>query len=179
MKTIVYIGTSLDHYIARHNGEIDWLMPYSTPDVFESYHQLINRVDCLLMGKNTFEKVLTFSPWPYTKKVFVLSNSLKHLPPELEQQAEVISATPGQALKLLCEKGFNTVYLDGGKLIQSFLKEDLVDELIHSTMPVLIGEGIPLFGSLDADLQFQHIKTDTFPNGLVMSFYKRARTGLQ
>lgn len=175
MRTIVYIGTSLDHFIARANGDIDWLIPYSTPDVFESYHQLINRIDCLLMGRHTFEKVVSFEPWPYSKKVFVLSNTLKQLPEHLKDKAEIINKAPKESLAYLASQGATAVYVDGGKLIQGLLQEDLIDELIISTLPVLIGSGIPLFGGMDRDLLFKHIKTQSFPNGLVMSFYERSK----
>lgn len=105
-----------------------------------------------------------------------MSRSLKNLPPALSEKTELISKSPRESLDYLAEKGYKTVYIDGGQLIQSFLREDLVDELIQSRVPVLIGKGIPLYGSIPDDIKFNHIRTESFPNGLVMSFYDRGRT---
>lgn len=175
MKTTVYIGTSLDGFIARKDGDIDWLMRYGDENVFKSYEALMERVDTVLMGRHTFEKVCSFPTWPYPKKVHVLSKTLEAVPATLADKVTLLSGGPAEALARLSDKGFTAVYLDGGRLIQSFLQEDLVDELIISTVPLLLGEGIPLFGSLEAGLEFRHIKTQSFAGGLVMSFYERPR----
>ena len=151
-------------------------MEFSSPEVFLSFEELNKRTDCVLMGRGTFEKVISFENWPYQKKVFVMSRSLKNLPPALSEKTELISKSPRESLDYLAEKGYKTVYIDGGQLIQSFLREDLVDELIQSRVPVLIGKGIPLYGSIPDDIKFNHIRTESFPNGLVMSFYDRGRT---
>jgi dihydrofolate reductase len=82
---------------------------------------------------------------------------------------------PKELLSYLSGMGFSSIYVDGGKVIQGFLKEDLIDDLIISKVPLLIGNGIPLFGFLDADLQFKHIRTEVQSNGLVRSYYERDR----
>ncbi len=113
----------------------------------------MSRIDAIVIGKGTFEKVLTFPSWPYEKKVFVLSTSIKEVPDIVREKVTMLSMKPGELLNYLSAKGFSVIYVDGGKVIQNFLKEDLIDELIISKVPVLIGSGIPLFGYLDNDLQ--------------------------
>ena len=175
MKTTIYVGTSLDGFIARKNGDIDWLVKYQNKEVHESYNEFINRIDAMVIGRGTYEKVLSFPEWPYEKKVFVLSTSLKQIPGTLNEKATLIAMKPAVLLNYLSDKGFSNIYVDGGKVIQSFLKEDLIDELIITRVPELIGTGIPLFGYLDNDLRFEHIKTNIYSDGLVKSQYERKR----
>jgi dihydrofolate reductase len=175
MKTTVYVGTSLDGFIARKDGNIDWLVKYQNKEVHDSYNEFINRIDAMVIGRGTYEKVLSFPEWPYEKKVFVLSTSLKQIPGTLNEKATLIAMKPAVLLNYLSDKGFSNIYVDGGKVIQSFLKEDLIDELIITRVPELIGTGIPLFGYLDNDLRFEHIKTNIYSDGLVKSQYERKR----
>ena len=173
---MVYIGTSLDGFIARTDGNIDWLTQYANDDAIHAYEDFMNGIDAIVIGRGTFEKILTFPSWPYEKKAFVLSTSLKRLPDTLNDKTTLLSMKPKELLGYLSGMGFSIIYVDGGKVIQSFLKEDLIDDLIISKVPVLIGNGIPLFGFLDTDLQFKHIRTVVQSNGLVRSYYKRERT---
>ena len=175
MRTTVYVGTSLDGFIAREDGDIDWLVKYQNKEVHDSYNEFISRIDALVIGKGTFEKVITFPEWPYEKKVFVLSTSLKQIPETLNEKAILVAMEPAALLSYLSDKGLSNIYVDGGKVIQSFLKEDLIDELIITKVPELIGAGIPLFGLLNNDLQFEHIRTNIYSDGLVKSQYKRKR----
>jgi dihydrofolate reductase len=175
MKTIVYIGTSLDGFIARANGNFDWLTQFADHEAIHAYEEFMNRIDAIVIGRGTFEKILTLPSWPYKKKTFVLSTSLKQLPGSLKDKATLLSMKPKEILNHLSGIGFSSIYVDGGKVIQGFLKEDLIDDMIISTVPMLIGNGISLFGFLSADLQFKHIKTDVQSNGLVRSYYKRER----
>jgi len=175
MKTTVYVGTSLDGFIARKDGDIDWLVKYQNKEVHDSYNEFISRIDAMVIGRGTYEKVLSFPEWPYEKKVFVLSTSLKQIPGTLNEKATLIAMKPAVLLNYLSDKGFSNIYVDGGKVIQSFLKEDLIDELIITRVPELIGTGIPLFGYLDNDLRFEHIKTNIYSDGLVKSQYERKR----
>ena len=175
MKSIVYIGTSLDGFIARKDGNIDWLVQFANDEAIHAYEEFINRIDAIVIGRGTFEKVLTFPSWPYEKKVFVLSTSIKQVPDIIREKVTILSMKPRELLSYLSGKGFSCIYIDGGKVIQSFLKEDLIDELIISKAPVLIGSGIPLFGYLDIDLTFKHIRTEVHSNGLVRSYYERKR----
>lgn len=175
MKTSVYIGTSLDGFIAKTDGNIDWLTPYGDEEAVHAYEEFIRGIDAIVIGRGTFEKILSFPTWPYEKTVFVLSTSLKQLPGALENKATILSMNPKDLLNHLSTLGFSSIYVDGGKVIQGFLKEDLIDNLIISKVPVLIGDGIPLFGFLSEDLKFKHIRTETQSNGLVRSFYQRER----
>jgi dihydrofolate reductase len=175
MKTIVYIGASLDGFIARKDGNIDWLVQFANDDAIHAYEEFISRIDAIVIGRGTFEKVLTFPSWPYEKKVFVLSTSIKQVPDIVREKVTILSMKPGELLSYLSRKGFSSIYVDGGKVIQGFLKEDLIDELIISKTPVLIGSGIPLFGYLDTDLQFKHIRTEVSSNEVVRSYYERKR----
>jgi len=175
MKIIVYVGTSLDSFIARKDGNIDWLVKFENDEAISAFNEFIYRIDAIVIGRGTFEKVLTFPSWPYAKKVFVLSNSIKEVPETLREKVTVLSMKPKELLSYLSSNNFSTIYIDGGKVIQDFLKEDLIDELIISTTPILIGSGIPLFGYLDIDLQFKHILTKVHSNGLVRSYYERER----
>jgi dihydrofolate reductase len=173
MKTTVYIGTSLDGFIARKDGNIDWLVKFENQEVSDTYREFISGIDAIVIGRGTFEKVLTFPSWPYEKKVFILSTRIKQIPEALKGKVTVLSMKPTELLSYLSSEGFSNIYVDGGKVIQGFLKEDCIDELIITTVPVLVGSGISLFGYLDNDLQFNHIRTNVYSNGLVKSHYER------
>jgi dihydrofolate reductase len=174
-ETVVYIATSLDGYIARPDGAIDWL---GEPEEGEDYGwaEFIVTVDAIIMGRTTFEQVLTFGAWPYEGvSLVVFSSTMTSVPEHLEGRAEVSAKAPGDLLQELHNRGFRRVYVDGGKTIRSFMAADLIDELIITTIPVLIGQGIPLFGAQDADVAWEHVSTETFKRGLVKNRYRRRR----
>lgn len=176
MTNIVYIATSLDGYIARKDGNIDWLMEVPNPDQSDyGFAEFIDRVDAILMGRHTFETVKDFRPWPYNKPVYVLSASLRGLPPELESKAKLVKGELKSLLKSLEAEGIHSIYIDGGRTIQNFLKEDLVDELIITRIPILLGTGIPLFGEMDQELKFDLVDTEILNKDLVKSTYRRRR----
>ena len=172
MKNYVYIAQSLDGYIAGPNGELDWLEDIDNPEQNDlGFSAFMNTVDALVMGKNTFDKVLTFGMWPYEKPVFVASGSLSSLPSNMEGKAFIIKSTPEDMVKVLNEKGYKKLYIDGGALIQSFLNENLINELIITTVPVLLGEGIPLFGSLPKRVKLKLVGSEVLLNQLVKIHY--------
>lgn len=140
VKTFVYIGTSLDGFIARENGNFDWLSPFANDEAIDSFKEFINRIDAIIIGRGTFKKVLLFPSWPYEKEVFVLSSSIKQVPGILKDKVTVLAMQPAELLRYLSGKGLSNIYVDGGKVIKDFLKEDLIDELIISKAPVLIGK---------------------------------------
>jgi len=175
MKTSVYIGSSMDCFIAREDGDIEWLTQFANDEAVSAYQKFITGIDAIVIGRGTFEKILSFPSWPYDKKTFVLSTGIKVLPDIVKPKAAILTLQPREVLSHLSNEGFSNIYVDGGKVIQSFLKEDLVDELIISQVPLLIGSGIPLFGHVDTDLLFNHIRTEVQSNGLVRSYYERAR----
>lgn len=176
MRSIVFIGTSLDGFIARKDGDIDWLVQYANDEAVHAYEKFMSGIDAIVIGRGTFEKVLSFPSWPYEKKVFMLSTSIKEVPAVLKEKVTILSMKPGELLNYLSGKGLSSIYVDGGKVIQDFLKEDLIDELIISKVPVLLGNGISLFGHLDTTIPFKHNRTEIGSNGLVRSYYERNRT---
>jgi len=174
MTNSVYIATSLDGYIATTNGGLEWLNSFPNPsDSDYGYHEFMDRVDALVMGCKTFDIVSAFTPWPYTKKVFVLSGSLKEVPAVLVDQVEIVNGDISTVVKKLNKLGYHNLYIDGGQTIQAFLRKNLVDELIISKLPLILGEGIPLFSPQDQTLKFEHCSTEVFEGGLVKSHYKK------
>lgn len=170
---IVFIAKSLDGYIADKNGGIDWLHSVPNPGNLDmGYNGLIERVDGILMGRNTFDTVCGFDiDWPYVKPVFVLSNSLKMIPEKFQKYATLVSGDLASVLNDLQNQGIKNLYIDGGKTVQSFLKENLVDELIISTIPIILGGGIPLFGELEKTIHLKHIKSEVFLNAITQDSY--------
>jgi dihydrofolate reductase len=171
----VYIGTSLDGFIARTDGDFGWLMKYADDDAVEAYNEFMATIDVIVIGRGTFDTVLGFPSWPYDKPVFVLSRTINEVPDAVKDKAAVLSLEPSDVLKRLSDEGFNAAYIDGGKVIQSFLAEDLIDSLTIAKVPVLIGSGLPLFGYVTTDIAFDHVRTQTYANGLVRSYYQRKR----
>ena len=172
MKNYVYIAQSLDGYIAGANGELDWLEEIDNPEQSDfGFSAFMNTVDALIMGKNTFEKVLSFGMWPYEKPVFVASASLSSLPSSVEGKAFLLKGTPSDMVAELNGKGCENLYIDGGVVIQSFLNEDLIDDLIVTTVPVLLGGGISLFGSLPERVKLTLISSEVLLNQLVKTHY--------
>jgi len=175
MPCKVFIACSIDGFIARKDGNLDWLesVPQDSNSDF-GYSTFMSQIDAIIMGRKTFEKVLSFKSWPYTKPVFVLSKSLKSLDPELESKASLLNkARLPEILRDLKLKGLSSFYIDGGKTIQSFLSEDLIDEMIITTVALLLGDGIPLFGFLKKGLDFSVIKTECLNSHMIQSTYKR------
>ncbi|TCW15894.1 dihydrofolate reductase [Vibrio crassostreae] len=177
MSNIVFIGTSLDGYIADKNGDLDWLQVIPNPEGDDmGYNAHIDRIDALVMGRNTMDMVLSFGiDWPYTKPVYVLSNTLTEVPKEVEGKVFLIKGELTQIIEELNGKGFNNLYIDGGVTIQNFLKEDLIDELIISTIPVVLGGGSPLFGDLVSPLDFTLKNVTTYLDEIVTTHYLRKR----
>ena len=158
MKASVYIATSLDGFIARENGELDWLpgsdgVSHSDAEDY-GFAAFLDSVDALVMGRKTFEMVASFGQWPYgEKKVFVFTNILDKVPDSLAGKMELRSGSIADLYNELKRSGLKKLYVDGGKTIQGFLSLGLIDEITISRIPVLIGSGIPLFGLLPEDVQ--------------------------
>lgn len=176
MGNHVFIATSLDGYIAKKDGNLEWLTGFPNPEGGDfGYAEFIQGIDALIMGRNTFETVMAFDPWPYERPVFVLSSHIKKIPEKLNGKVQIISGEIQKVLDSLYSQGFHEFYVDGGKTIQTFLCEDLIDTLIVTKVPILLGGGIPLFGELPRELVFSHEKTTAYPNGLVQSRYVRRK----
>lgn len=177
MANIIYIATSIDGFIAKLNGDIDWLMETANPDGSDfGFSDFMNSIDAIVMGRNTFEQVLKFGEWPYTKQVFVLSKTLKTIPQYLSTKAKIIKGKPATVIKKLNSLNYYNLYIDGGKTIKSFLKEELIDELIITRIPILLGEGIPLFSKLKTVQKYEHVETLCYNNTLVKSRYRIVKT---
>lgn len=172
----VFIATSLDGFIARADGDIGWLLARDAPDEDHGYDAFISTIDIILMGRGTYEKIHALRPWPYTKPVVLLSARMAQddLPSDLADKVRVSGATPEEAMRSLQSEGHQRVYVDGGLVIQSFLRAGLITDMVITTAPVLLGDGRRLFGSLAADISLQHEETHGFPSGLVQSRYRIA-----
>ena len=176
-KNKVFIATSIDGYIADKNGSIDWLHTIPNPDNIDmGYGEFTSQIDALVMGRTTFETVCGFDmDWPYQKPVFVLSNSLKHIHKEYEGKAELVNGTLSEILKKINKKGCYRLYIDGGRTIQSFLKEDLIDEMTVTIIPYLLGEGIPLFTELPSRLEFECVDSKIYLDKVVQNHFVRRK----
>jgi dihydrofolate reductase len=176
-KNSVYIATSLDGYIADKNGGIAWLDSISIPENEDmGYYKFTNDIDALVMGRNTFETVLGFDvEWPYKKPVFVLSNSLKEIPESHKNKAYLVKGSLPEILVQIHAKGCQRLYIDGGITIQNFLKEDLIDEMIITVFPIVLGGGTPLFTELPNALQFELVHSKVYLKQLVQHHFKRNR----
>ncbi len=176
-KNSVFIATSLDGYIADKNGGIDWLHSMPNPDNDDmGYVEFNKKIDALVMGRTTFETVVGFDvDWPYSKPVFVLSNKLKEIPESHKDKAFLVKGTLTEILEQIHKKGLNRLYVDGGTTIRNFLKEDLIDEMILTTIPILLGGGSSLFTELPNELKFELIGTKIYLNQITQSHYKRKR----
>ncbi|MBE0642798.1 MAG: dihydrofolate reductase [Bacteroidetes bacterium] len=172
MKISVFIATSLDGFIAREDGAIDWLPAPMESGEDYGYGAFFESVDAIVMGRNTFELVLTFGAWPYGEKpVVVLSSRDLVFPPQVPPSVSQLGGSPESVVRRLSDRGYAYLYIDGGTTIQGFLREGLVDEIIITRIPVLIGSGIPLFGPLEADIPLRHVETRSFESGIVQSRY--------
>ncbi len=169
MYASVFVGTSLDGYIARADGRFDFLPPGGGEP--HGYHEFMATVDALVIGRNTYDIVLNFPEWPYEQKpVFALSTR-SLAPAPAGAIVERLSGEPAEVVAELQSRGIRHIYVDGGITVQRFLRAGLIDRIIITRVPVLTGNGIPLFGDLERDLQLRHIATRSFPSGLVQSEY--------
>ncbi len=174
MSNKVYIAVSLDGYIADKDDSVDWLgMVPATDELTADFPDFMETIDCLVMGKNTFMMVVGLGEWAYEKKVFVVSSSMRSIPSGYEDRAALIKGTPSEIVSSLHDKGYKDLYIDGGKTIQNFLDADLIDEMIISVVPILLGGGKRLFGELKDPKEFQLVETKVLSNMLVQSHYKR------
>jgi dihydrofolate reductase len=170
MTVSVFVGASVDGFIARPNGDLDWL-PADGGEP-HGYDEFIASVDAIVIGRKTFETVLAFEGWPYDgKRVAVLSDRPVDLS-AAKGVVEQMGGAPAEIVSRLAASGAHHLYVDGGITIQRFLRAGLIQRLIITRVPVLIGDGIPLFGSLPGDVRLRHVATRHYPSGLVQSEYQ-------
>ncbi|MBN2352379.1 MAG: dihydrofolate reductase [Spirochaetales bacterium] len=176
MTNRVFIAASLDGYIARRDGSLDWLTGIETPEGEDyGYAEFMKTIDAVVMGRKTYEAVLSFGEWPYVKPVFVLSRTLPRAPGG--ECAGVLAGEPAEIVKGLREKGYGNLYIDGGRTVREFMRAGFIDELTITVVPVLLGSGVPLFGDLPQGIALNNKETKTFPNGLVRITYAVERRG--
>jgi len=172
MIVSVFVGTSVDGFIARPSGDLDFLPPGGGEP--HGYNEFIATVDAIVIGRKTFETVLAMERWPYgDKRVVVLSSR----PVDMSGAGGVVeqmAGTPAEILSQLAASGAHHVYIDGGITIQGFLRAGLIQRLVITRVPVLIGEGVPLFGALLRDVRLRHVATRHYSSGLVQSEYQVA-----
>lgn len=172
----VFCGVSLDGFIARPDGALDFLEGDGTAAMGDhGYEAFMAGIDALVMGRRTFEVVMGFDAWPYAKKVFVLSSMAVDLSPARDRggDVELLNAAPEDVVAQLAVRGFRDLYIDGGATVQRFLRAGLIDRLIVTHVPVLIGQGVRLFGPLERDIPWRLVASRSFPGGLVQSEYVR------
>lgn len=174
VKCTVYIATSLDGFIAKPDGDVNWLHDpgYTIEGEDFGYNTFMESIDALIMGRLTFEKVLSFGEWPYKKPVIVLSKKRRVIPAHLMGKVQFMDGEPHEILEKASGQGFNHLYIDGGKTIQQFLNAELINKLVITIIPVLLGEGIPLFGKLKSDLKLELLSSSEFENGFTKLTYK-------
>ena len=183
MKFSAFLATSLDGFIARSHGEIDWLerannlVPSGEDCGFSNFY---NSVDCIVLGRKSFEKVLTFKDWPYgSKQVFVMSRTGAQIPSQLSKTVVTTDLPPLELKDSLTKLGFNNIYVDGGEIIRNFLYSGLLDEITITRIPILIHAGIPLFqnfrGTPDLlvdDLWLELVEHRSWPFGFVQEVWR-------
>ena len=168
VRASVFVGASLDGFIARPDGAFDFLPENPEP---HGYDEFFATVDAMVMGRKTCETALAFGSWPYgNKPVFVLSTR-PLAPAPAGAVVEHVSGTPQEIIAHLAQRDIQHVYVDGGRTVQAFLRAGLIDRITITRVPVIIGSGISIFGALEHDIRLQHITTRHFPSGLVQSEY--------
>ena len=174
-QSIMYIATTLDGFIARLDNQIDWLDHESGGEDY-GWGKFRSGIDGLIIGRKTYQQVLGFGvEWPYAGlRTVVWSQTLTSvdIPSELcEQGVEVSNKSPQLILESLGEAGVENVWIDGGMTLRAFVAAGLVDYLTITRIPILIGEGIPLFGPVLKDIHLSHLSTASFASGVVQSSY--------
>ena len=169
----VFIATSLDGFIARKDNQLDWLSKQPTQGEDHGWERFMESVDGLVMGRGTYETVLTLGPWPYRKQVVVMSKTLVQadVPHELMENVRITALDPPELMHDLKNEGWSRAYIDGGRVVQSFLRRGLIQDLVLTTIPILIGEGIRLFGEVEGDIDLELLGTTSFESGLVQARY--------
>lgn len=164
-KIILFIASSLDGYIARENGKIDWL-PENTAS---GYDDFIKSIDTVIMGKKTYDQVLTFGDYPYKdKKSYVFTRNNEY---SKNENTEFVHDADKLVKDILSDSGTNIWLIGGAEIISTFVNLGFVDEIIISIIPVVLGKGIPLFKNIEKEVKLELIKTTDY-DALVELHYK-------
>lgn len=168
-KISIYIASSIDGYIARKDGSIDWLESGHVGDEDYGFKKFFDSIDALVLGKNTYETVCSFDEWPYSgKRVIVLSSTLN----EVRKEAELYRGQLVELASILHSQGIKHVWIDGGITVSKFLEAGLVDQITLSIIPIILGSGIPLFNSVNREQSFRLVSSKPFPSGLMQLQYE-------
>ncbi len=181
MKCSVYIATSADGYIATPEGGVNWLHTAGNLEAdmgsedmgFQSY---MDSIDCMIMGRNCMEMIssmnLTHEQWPYgDMRIVVLSHTVKEPPENLHGKVQMYSGDIQELILKLESSGLKHAYIDGGSVITSFINLKLINEMTITKVPVLLGEGIPLFGKINKSIKLENAKASAFPNDFIQVKY--------
>jgi len=168
------MAISLDGFVARKDHNLDWLMKHDTEGEDPGYDDFISRMDGIVMGRGSFQTVLTFDHWPYQKPVVVMSKTMTQtdIPKELQKQVTITTLPPDQLMQSLASEGWVHAYIDGGQVVQSFIKANLIEDMVITITPILIGDGIRMFGELDADIDLELVSSRKLKAGFVQSHYR-------
>lgn len=176
LKTAAFLATSLDGYIAAPGDDLQWLdevnerLPTGEDCGYQSF---MHDIDVLIMGRRTFEKVLSFeTDWPYACPVYVMTSQPNVVPLGLQDKVVATALSPVELLEALEQQGFRHAYVDGGQTINRFLKAGRLDRLILTHIPILLGQGTPLFAPSEQRVSLELIECRTYPLGLVQSHYR-------
>ena len=175
IKCSAYMGMSVDGFIARADGDIEWLgrPEFSAPDNLGlDYTTFMSTVDALVMGRKSFEKVASFPEWPYEKLVVVLSTQNIEFPEHLADKVRLERGSPSEIVARLQAEGLQHLYIDGGVTVQQFLHAGLISELTITYLPILLGDGISLFASIGKEIPLTHVETTVSSNGITQTRYK-------
>ncbi len=177
MTNFVYIGTSLDGYISDAEGGLDWLGYVPTPEGDDlGFSDFMSRIDAIVMGRKTFDTLIGFGlGWHYSKPGLILSATKKSAPDTYADHVSFLCGSPAEIVEQAQARGFQNLYIDGGETVQRFLQDDLIDELIITQIPILLGGGTRLFGRLDNRLGFELVGSEVLASQLVKRWYRRKR----
>lgn len=174
IKTSAFVGISLDGFLARADGRLDWLLAADQQGVDHGYDAFIETIDVIVMGRKTYDAIEQFDEWPYgNRRVFVLSSSQKlGISSRWKDHITVVNTPIPALLDDLEHGGSRHAYVDGGSVIQALIEADRLDEITITTVPVLIGSGISLFGQLKRDIQLELIHATSYSDGMTQSVYR-------
>lgn len=171
-KISIYIATSIDGYIARRDGSLDWLDRVGGFDEDYGFQKLLDSIDAAILGRNTYEVAATVPDWPYKgKRIIVLSNSLK----TVREEAELFRGDLTRLVSQLHADGIKHIWIDGGVTISQFLNAQIVDEMTLSIIPIVLGSGISLFNGLDREISYRLLSSHSYPSGLMQVHYEIAK----
>lgn len=183
MKCSAFLATSADGYIATLDGGVDWLQqaaaahPALTSNTDMGFANYLQTVDCIVMGRRTLEAIakmaLTAQQWPYGElPIIVLSRTIAKLPAHLPGNVRIFSGSIAELVRELTAQGLQHAYIDGGQTICSFIQLNLLEAITITQAPVLLGQGISLFGALTTQVQLAQVHVEVFDNNFVQLRYK-------